>query len=42
VLAVRQRRDLHIDRKLNTKATTYVVNVLSLARHRNGSVPGRR
>ena len=42
VLAVRERRNLHIQRKLNTKATTCVVNVLSLILHRNSSVPGRR
>jgi hypothetical protein len=42
VLPVRERRNLHIQRKLNTKATTCVVNVLSLVLHRYCSVPGRR
>jgi hypothetical protein len=42
VLPIRERRNLHIQRKLNTKATTCVVNVLSLLLHRYCSVPGRR
>jgi hypothetical protein len=42
VLPIRQNRDFDIDRKLNTKATTCVANVLSLILHRYGSVPGGR
>jgi len=42
VLAVRERRNLHIQRKLNTKATTCVVNLLSFLLHRPRSVPGCR
>ena len=42
VLSRRDRRDLHIERKINTKATTFVADVLTLVRHRSGSVPGRR
>ena len=41
VLPVRERRNLHIQRKLNTKRTRCGRNVLSLILHRNSSVPGR-
>ena len=42
VLSRRDRRDLDIERKVNTKATTFVDDVLSLVLHRYGSVSGRR
>jgi len=42
VLAVREGRDLHVDRKLNTLGDLWLPNVLSLVLHRNSSVPGRR
>jgi hypothetical protein len=42
VLSVRKRRNLHIQRKLNTKRTRCGRNVLSLILHRYCSVPGRR
>jgi hypothetical protein len=42
VLSRRDRRDLHVERKVNTKATTLVADVLSLVLHRYGSVPRLR
>jgi hypothetical protein len=40
VLPLRERRDSHIERKLNTLGDPWLPNVLSLVLHRPGSVPG--
>jgi hypothetical protein len=40
MLALREPRNPHVDRKLNTLVALWLPDVLSLILHRPGSVPG--